>query len=119
MKDCFLRRKETKILLISFIILAASIAFAGDVEPSVDQLKLMFFGQLVAFTLWLLKSIYDMFLKKNDNLEKKIDEIFEKLDKFNSQLQHIDGRLETFITKDEAQDVARETLNFYHDVRKK
>ncbi len=83
-----------------------------------DTLKTMFFAYIGGFALWAAKAIYDLFIKKNDSTDAKIDALIEEMHSMRGTIDRMSGRLENFATKNEAQDIAQKAVKFYDELRR-
>ncbi len=105
--------------LISFakpiIVPVGDTAFA---LKDLDTLKTMFFAYLGGFALWAAKAIYDLFIKKNDSTDAKIDALIEQMQAVQGTVDRMSGRLENFATRNEVQDIVRRDIEFYDGLRK-
>ncbi len=121
--------KAPKILLISALFLCA-MAFGKPpiVIPvsdqtyltlkDLDQIKFLFFSYVGGFTIWAAKAIYDIFLKKNDSTEKKLDDLISEFHSLNNKVDRFNGRLDSFATKNEVQSMIREDITFYDGLQR-
>ncbi len=119
MKDLCLLGLLNAIPLISFakpiIVPVGDTAFA---LKDLDTLKTMFFAYLGGFAIWAAKAIYDLFIKKNDSTDAKIDALIEEMHEMNGKVDRMVGRLDSFATKNEAQDIAQKAVKFYDELRR-
>lgn len=83
-----------------------------------DTIKTMFFTYLGGFALWAAKAVYDLFIKKNDSTDHKIDALIEQMQSMQGTVDRMSGRLDNFATKNEAQEIAQKAVKFYDELRR-
>lgn len=119
----FSRRNCLRILLISLFSIGALAVDRQTVVPVgkdwyfvVKDPIVQFFMYLGGFSIWALKTGYDMFFKKQDSISSKLDTLIQTV-------THIEGKVESiernFITKAEAQDKIMEGIKFVYELRER
>ncbi len=122
MRDCFLLGLLSAIPLISLAAKPIIIPVGAEGALAIkdlDTIKVMFFSYLGGFALWAAKAIYDIFIKKNDSTDAKIDALIDEMHEMKGAMNRMVGRLESFATKNEAQEFAQNAVTFYHELQKR
>lgn len=117
---------KVALISFSFVLMAAKPPVVSPITEDMyltlkdlDQIKVMFMGYIVGFACWLLKALYDMFIKKTDSADEKLEALMVELHALNGKVDRMNGRLEQFATKGEAQEMAQNAVTFYHDLQRR
>ncbi len=68
--------------------------------------------------MWAAKTIYDVFIKKTDSSDAKMDSMISEMHELSGKVDRMLGRLDSFATKNEAQEIATRAIKFYDELRR-
>lgn len=86
-----------------------------------DQIKLMSFGWLIAALLWVLKTAWDMWQKKNDKSSEQLESITDTLTRLEERFRHFEVRLDhldkTQPTQHQVHDLVRKEIEWFERMK--